>query len=257
MAYAAPEQWIGTRAAELDGRTDLYALGGVLFEMLTGQCAFDAENYHGWAQLHMHTPPPAPSTRRHDLRNWRGLDELVMKMMAKECNERPQNVAELLQLIDTVSYVPSRTTVTAPVEADLWGATAVYVPTSGPQAVVPQAAAQQPSAIYPPTGAQEAATSLQVPTQEPPSGSTFPPSYIPGKWRRRPQRSRRCVTRFRRSGQARDRTLRACRRSLHHCRLRCRSHSLCRRHCGRGRAMRRRRTGSQPFPSRRKRLRHR
>jgi WD40 repeat protein/serine/threonine protein kinase len=200
MAYAAPEQWIGTRAADLDGRTDLYALGGVLFEMLTGQCAFDAENYHGWAQLHMHTPPPAPSTRRHDLRNWRGLDELVMKMMAKERDERPQNVAELLRMIDAVSYEASRTTVTAPVEADLWGATAVYVPTSGAQPVVPPSAPQQ-SVIHPPTSAQEvatslqvptgirevthasqeAATSLQVPTPEPPSGSTFLPPYIPGQ----------------------------------------------------------------------------
>lgn len=200
MAYAAPEQWIGTRAADLDGRTDLYALGGVLFEMLTGQCAFDAENYHGWAQLHMHTPPPAPSTRRADLRNWRGLDELVMKMMAKERDERPQNVAELLRLIDAVSYESSRTTVTAPVETDLWGATAVYVPTSGPQPVVTPSAPQQ-SVMHPPTSAQEAATSLQVPTgirevthaaqeaatslqvptPEPPAGSTFLPPFIPGQ----------------------------------------------------------------------------
>lgn len=191
MAYAAPEQWIGTRAAELDGRTDLYALGGVLFEMLTGQCAFDAENYHGWAQLHMHTAPPAPSTRRPDLRQWRGLDELTMKMMAKERDQRPQNVVELLKLIDAVRYEPSRTTVTAPVE-DVWGATALYVPTSGSHPVVPnpathaQAATSLPVPVpprqtvnQPPAMPQAAATSLEVPAQFTQGASASQSPFLP------------------------------------------------------------------------------
>ncbi len=47
MIYAAPEHWRGMRAADLDGRIDLYALGGELFEMLTGQTIFWAENFEG------------------------------------------------------------------------------------------------------------------------------------------------------------------------------------------------------------------
>jgi serine/threonine protein kinase len=100
MNYAAPEQWRGTPAAELDGRTDLYALGGVLFEMLTGKTPFRAENYEGWAEQHRYTVPQPPSTIRSDLTNWQGLDALVLRLLAKDREDRPKDVAELVGLID-------------------------------------------------------------------------------------------------------------------------------------------------------------
>ncbi|HEY1209768.1 MAG TPA: serine/threonine-protein kinase [Terracidiphilus sp.] len=106
MAYAAPEQWRGTPAAELDGRTDLYALGGLLYEMLTGRTAFHAENYEGWSEQHRNTPPQPPSTHRPDLANWRGLDALVLHLLAKDRNDRPKDVAELLGLLNSVVCLP-------------------------------------------------------------------------------------------------------------------------------------------------------
>jgi serine/threonine protein kinase len=103
--YAAPEQWVGMRAADLDGRTDFYALGGLLFEMLVGQKVFNAEGYPGWAQEHAKTEPQPPSSLRPDLANWPGLDDFVLCLLAKDRENRPIDVAELLSLLDAIRAV--------------------------------------------------------------------------------------------------------------------------------------------------------
>lgn len=100
--YAAPEQWRGTRASELDGRTDLYALGGVLFEMLTGRTVFDADSYEGWLFQHLETPPRPPSSLRPELAQWQGLDALLLRLLSKDREQRTRDVAELLHLLNAV-----------------------------------------------------------------------------------------------------------------------------------------------------------
>ncbi len=121
--YAAPEQWIGTPAADLDGRTDLYALGGVLFEMLTGGTVFRAESYEGWAAQHQLAKPSAPSSRRPDVANWRGLDALVLRLLAKNREDRPRDVAEVLRLLDAVENVPAGRRPTVPEDTPVRKAT--------------------------------------------------------------------------------------------------------------------------------------
>ncbi len=104
MAYAAPEQWKGTPAAELDGRTDLYALGGVLSEMLTGRTVFEPGSYERWMMQHLNAAPRAPSSLRPELAHWKGLDNLVLRLLAKNRDDRPKDVGEVLGLIDAVRY---------------------------------------------------------------------------------------------------------------------------------------------------------
>jgi eukaryotic-like serine/threonine-protein kinase len=116
--FAAPEQWLGTPGAQLDGRTDLYALGGVLFEMLTGESVFHAENYQGWSQAHLNSAPRPPSTLRPELANWKGLDELVLRLLAKDRNQRPRDVSEVLQLLDAVEYIPPKTAQPQPAQGE-------------------------------------------------------------------------------------------------------------------------------------------
>jgi serine/threonine-protein kinase len=102
MPYAAPEQWRGMRSTELDGRTDFYALGGVLFEMLTGQTVFHADSYEGWAEQHRSAAPRPPSNLRPDLAKWKGLDDLVLCLLAKNRGQRPADAEQLLQYIEEI-----------------------------------------------------------------------------------------------------------------------------------------------------------
>jgi WD40 repeat protein/tRNA A-37 threonylcarbamoyl transferase component Bud32 len=189
MAYAAPEQWMGTRAAELDGRTDLYALGGLLYEMLTGHPVFEAENYHEWLQLHLNVAPRPPSALRPDLADWRGLDELVLRLLAKDRKDRPKDVPALLKLLDGIVYDSAATRVTEDADATIvvppsprsvWWEAEPSRPISTPR---PPGAnrAESPEAGLVPTGdrGQDAApapgsASDSAPFEGPPSGG-YPP----------------------------------------------------------------------------------
>jgi TPR repeat protein/tRNA A-37 threonylcarbamoyl transferase component Bud32 len=103
--YAAPEQWKGMAAEELDGRTDFYTLGGVLYEILTGQTPFYAHNTEGWMYLHLHEQPQPPSLLRPELANWPGLDTLLLQLLAKDRDQRPKDAAELVRTLDALGSV--------------------------------------------------------------------------------------------------------------------------------------------------------
>ncbi|MGA2890113.1 MAG: protein kinase [Terracidiphilus sp.] len=101
--YAAPEQWREMPAAEMDGRTDLYALGCVFYEMLTGRTPLHAHNTSGWMNQHLGETPKPPSEVRPELADWNGLDRLAMRLLAKNRDDRPQD-AELLSLLSALQH---------------------------------------------------------------------------------------------------------------------------------------------------------
>jgi len=101
--YAAPEQWRGVSGTQLDGRTDLYALGGILYEMLTGQTPFHAHNMEGWMYQHLQETPRPPSQLKPELADWPGLDALVLHLLAREREQRPASIDELLAELDCVA----------------------------------------------------------------------------------------------------------------------------------------------------------
>ncbi|AUY51053.1 protein kinase [Streptomyces sp. CB01881] len=97
-AYLSPEQ---ATASALDGRTDLYAVGCVLTEMLTGATPFTAESPVAIAYKHVGEQPLPPSARRAGVPA--ALDAVVLRLLAKNPADRPADAAaaraELLSCI--------------------------------------------------------------------------------------------------------------------------------------------------------------
>src|ERR1700754_556605 len=81
--YAAPEQLLGER---IDARVDVYALGCVLYQAVTGQVPFPRSVSAATMLAHMDEPPPAVSAHAPDAP--RGLDAVVQTAMAKDPDER-------------------------------------------------------------------------------------------------------------------------------------------------------------------------
>src|SRR6266540_4840231 len=88
--YRSPEQVQSGRA---DDRSDLYALGCCLFELLTGEPPFDGPTPFVVMRRQVEERPRPPSTVRAGVPDW--LDELVLRALAKHPHERPQTAAEL------------------------------------------------------------------------------------------------------------------------------------------------------------------
>jgi serine/threonine-protein kinase len=88
--YMSPEQVAGKRA---DHRADLFSLGVVLYEMLTGEAPFLADSIHGIMYQILNFTPPAPSTRNPELPEM--VDLIVAKALSKGVEERYQSAREL------------------------------------------------------------------------------------------------------------------------------------------------------------------
>ena len=105
--FMAPEQ---ARGQAVGPRTDLYALGAVVFEMLTGEHLFDADNPYEIVNMHLSKAPRAPSAVRSDVPP--EVDSLVLSMLEKDSHDRPPNAEtvrdQLKRLRKTLNFNATR-----------------------------------------------------------------------------------------------------------------------------------------------------
>lgn len=98
LLYMAPEQ---IRGADIDARTDLYALGCVLFELLTGEPPFLGSTPA--ATMHMHCKSPIPRASEIALDCPASLDKLITQCLSKDPNDRPQSAAAVARVLGGVT----------------------------------------------------------------------------------------------------------------------------------------------------------
>lgn len=100
--YISPEQ---ARGDATDDRADIYSVGVVMYEMLTGQLPFQSENSVSVALMQLQSDPKRPRELNSSIPV--GLEQIVMHAMQKNANDRYQSAAEMLLDIEEFKRNPS------------------------------------------------------------------------------------------------------------------------------------------------------
>jgi serine/threonine-protein kinase len=152
-AYMSPEQARGDK--DIDGRADLYALGAILYQMLTGRLPFEADTPIGLVLKHVTEPPPRLRDSRPDLPP--ACDAIVAQAMAKEPDKRFSTASRLTDALELTLDTPPATPEPEPARAPL---------------PAPQSGEREPHSVSP---------AQAVPAPAPQSGEREPHSVSPAQ----------------------------------------------------------------------------
>jgi class 3 adenylate cyclase len=111
-AYMPPEQAMG---GETTAASDLYALGCVLYELVTGRPPFVGDDAVAVISQHVNTPPVAPTWHTPECPP--GLETLITRLLAKDPAQRPASATEVIQALASVDVQSAPAATAAPSEA--------------------------------------------------------------------------------------------------------------------------------------------
>ena len=172
LDYVAPEQIRGERAS---ARSDIYALGAVLFECLTGSVPYPKESEAAVLYAHISDPPPKVTDVRPELPS--ALDAVLARAMAKDPEERPVEAVEVIEAAKRAFTSTSRAAMSVPRPADR----AEQEGRRPPEAEVDTAPARR----KPATPSETTVASGREATTPPQRSRVEPPHEPPARRRRR------------------------------------------------------------------------
>ena len=171
LRYISPEQ---VKGAALDARCDIYSLGVVMYEMLTGKLPFESKGQFEIMLAHVNTPPRHVSDVNAEVPREAG--DVVMKALAKEPDQRFQNAQEFRAALDRIAQ-PGQEVMPVTAEAApaaLPAAIAQEVPVL-PDVATVEAKPPQPAAAAAATIGRRPAPGLPAPL---PAGTDEPFSFF-------------------------------------------------------------------------------
>ena len=168
--YVAPEQ---IQSGNCDGRTDIYSLGCVLYEMLTGTVAFPRENDVAKLWAHVNDSPPPPSMQRPEL--VKSFDDVVARATAKNPDRRFSKPSELAAAVSlaVAEQVPQASGEAQPTGGEI-PPTQLGAAAPAPPAAPPAPPAAPGPGVPAPSGHDVFAGQPTAPPPRPPSGAGTP-----------------------------------------------------------------------------------
>jgi serine/threonine-protein kinase len=112
VTYISPEQ---AKGVEPDARSDIYSVGALLFELLTGRPPFTEENPVATAMAHVHKPPPRPRSLRAGIP--RSIESVVLRALEKDPGDRFQTADDMRRALEHHATDEQTAVFSAPVPA--------------------------------------------------------------------------------------------------------------------------------------------